>query len=292
MSSYRKKALSAKNHLVPVLWYRKFDDHDQNRYEFYASLDSSLDQLVQLVYQLHVIGIDHIYMFTDHGFTFSQNSQKLQDVPKEEVQSRYCYSVTEFTDLEKEKFDEWYFWYPGQISGISTTDNHLTIITPKLNRIFKKIRQKERFIHGGLTFQECDIQFLQSTSVLVPKVTIASIEYVKHQIETNYAKQEVIILRKGKADKFLEIKVHATQTSLHAPTLQPVRIRITVDVENTTIKPAGDKPLKAGGAISFKLYFSDIAIEQQVTITILDQNNEALKIKKVVIKSPVYDIGF
>ena len=293
VTSYRKKALSTKNHsLIPVLWYNKFDDHDQDRYEFYASLDSSLDQLVQLVYQLHVIGIDHVYMFTDHGFTFSKNSQKLKDIPKEEVQSRYCYSVTEFTDIEKEKFNEWYFWYPGQISGVSSSDNNLMIITPKLNGIFKKIRQKERFVHGGLTFQECDIQFLQSTGVLIPKVTIASIEYVKHQIEINYAKQEVIILKEGKADKFLEIKVHATQTSLHAPSLQPIRIRIIADVGNTIVKPAGDKPLKAGGTVSFKLYFSDFVIENQVIITILDQINEALKIEKVIIKSPVYDIGF
>ncbi|MFW9996500.1 MAG: hypothetical protein ACFFD4_30935 [Candidatus Odinarchaeota archaeon] len=291
VSELKKSLLNSSNVLIPVLWYRKFDDHEKSRKEFFSTVSKDLELLRDLIFQLHFLGFSRVHVFTDHGFYFAKNSDVAKDIPNQELNPRYCVSTTAIDNYDQSKYPDWHFWIPGNKELGMTSERDLTVILPRGSLIFKKLGQDERLVHGGLSFQECNIKFLTSTCQLAPKVQISSIELVEHEIEKSTTGEDIVALKEGiEGHKLLEIKLAGSKPTTKDEKLKHLKVKVDVDFSESQVKPSGIKTLKSGSSITYKIYLKNLQQEQELTLTFTDENNETIRIQKFLVKSPLYEI--
>ena len=289
-----QEALLDKNSVpVPVFWHLKFDDHEKTKSDFFSEVNSELEKIRDLVMELHLLGISSIYIFTDHGFIFAENSNVLKDVPAENTDHRYTIVNREINSYKPSDYKNWILWSPQNSKLPISSEKNLTIITPKEFSVFKKLRQNERFAHGGLSFLECNIRLLNSRMDLFPRVKISSFELVEHETEKNTSKKEVIILKEvPDENKLLEFKITGTKSLKSGEKLKSIKLKAIVDYHLAKIQPYGNKTLTAGSSINYKIYFKNLTNENIITIQLLNETNKAIYIKKLTVKPEVYNIGF
>ena len=292
ISEFKSKSFESSSPLIPVLWHDKFDNHDLSEREFFSSLSKELDELVVGIKQLHLDGIQKIFIFTDHGFLFAKNSDIVKDLPAGESEVRFSISSNTVESFNSGKYPDWLIWsFKDKSLPISAT-NDFTVITPKDFAIFKKLGKDERLVHGGLSYLECNITFLVSNAILLPKVEIESISYSDHKIITDHTGRQLIELKNAvEGFKRLEFTIHGSLAPKDGEKPKDLRFKLQIDYANRKIEPDDFKVLKPGGKIAFQVHLHNPPPERELSLKFLNESNEIVKIEKIYIKSSLYDIG-
>ncbi|KKL45185.1 hypothetical protein LCGC14_2358220, partial [marine sediment metagenome] len=208
-STLQQKINQNNSVLVPLLWYDKFDNHDLSFEEFIERKDTYLDELKDIIWKLHEVGIELIFILSDHGFIFVKNEDFMEDKPNGVLHKRYCLSPNIFTQEEYKKYPNWIIFSPKQFGYKIEEDKNKvsSIIVPLGYKIFKKSKKNTDFyLHGGLSYQECDLLHLKTQCVLKPKVKIEKIEVKDHE---KIEGQEVFYLKEMGDSKYLEFLLKA-----------------------------------------------------------------------------------
>lgn len=290
---------SIKNHLlnssritIPVLWYRKFDNHKKTEKEFLEDLPKELHAISDCILQLHHLEIQKIFIFTDHGFIFAKNTDIIKDIPSTETNHRYSVSPDSINSFNPKKYPDWLLWSPKLTPLPIKSNKDFTIICPTGFSIFKKLRQNERFVHGGLSYLECNVKFLVSTINLLPKVQIVSIDLIDHKTEIDFSGKELIILNDSPDGyKLLEFKITGSESSSKEKKLKITKLKVQIDHPDCKISPKELNSLKAGSSIKYKCYLKNLPSEKLLTISFLDENNNIIKYHEITVKSTLYSIG-
>lgn len=280
---------SKKEILIPVLWYEKIDNHDVTQAEFYRNIDQILNDICNYVKQLHFAGISHVYIFADHGFIFSNNANLIKEKPSGKNHSRYCLSKSHFTSDEIKKYSSWNIISPKDygIELDSSIGDNLNVITPKNYGLFHKLKKDKRFLHGGLSYQECNISFIHSFCVLEKTVEIENILVINHKLGHNNLGEEAFVLKEESNGKiYLDLQIISSKPSKKAEKLKKIKIRLKSDNENITISPIKKRELKSNSKLNYKIYFRDNQIIDILELLILNDDNQQIYTQEIKIVRP------
>ena len=276
---------------VPVIWFSKFDDHDKRISEFYNEVDNLLEKISNVIYELHLNGINYIYIFSDHGFIFGDNSKLLDDKPQGILHNRYCLSNKEFLESDIKKYNKWNILNPLNY-GLKLKEQlepHFSIIIPKDNYLFRKMKTNKQFVHGGLSFQEANLNLSYSYCELSPVVSIASIKPIDHKISPGF--QDVFELKENKDQNYLKIQVIGSKPSSKSEKFKSERIKIIADNNKIFIEPNKEKLLRANSKLNYELFFNKAENIREISITVVNSNNRIIAKKVFKVKTITYDIG-
>jgi len=279
---------------VSIVWFDKIDDHDLDITQFYSVIEEYLGELTHLCFKFHEMGIMHVYVFTDHGFIFGNNDDVLTNVPVGSVEKRYCISRQNFSEEERKKYKEWNF-FDHRKHGIGLRKeigDEFSIITPKSRSLFKKARRGNFLLtHGGLSYQECSLEFLGIHCTLRPSVQIASIRCI-NETSRDLEGNEVFILKEMENARYLEIELKTLEEKRGAKKFQPISIKITADDNRIKIDPNLEIKLKSGEIRSFKLSFNKEHPIKNIGIKIIDSKNDIIATKEFPVTEPsIYGNG-
>ncbi|MHA1920452.1 MAG: PglZ domain-containing protein [Promethearchaeota archaeon] len=288
LKQLRKKDENKDKIQVPIIWFDKIDNHNIDMTEFYLNIDVYLEEIVQLIFKLHEMNYIHVYIFTDHGFIFGNNDNILSDIPKGRIEKRYCISENKFSDEEQKRYNQWYFfdYTKHNINLKKGIKDDLSIITPRNLSLFKKAKTGNLlFTHGGLSYQECSLEFLHVFCKLNPIVEILSIQPM-NELSKNYEGKEAYILKKIEDSYYLEVQLITTEEKDKKTKLQPILIRIIPEDDQISIDKNNEIKLKPGETYIFKLSFNKRYQKKKIRIKIIDSKNNIIKTKEFSVMEP------
>ena len=285
-STLRQKINQNNSVLVPLLWYDKFDNHDLSFEEFIERKDTYLDELKDIIWKLHEVGIELIFILSDHGFIFVKNEDFIEDKPNGMLHKRYCLSPNAFTQEEYKKYPNWKIFSVKQFGYKIEEDKKKvsSIIIPLEYSIFKKSKNDTKFfIHGGLSYQECDLLHLKSQCILKSQVKIEKIEVKDHE---RIEGQEVFYLKEMGDSKYLEILLRTYKKEVSSRPLRPIMIKVICSDSRIHIDPNQQLRLTSGYRRKFKLSFNKNYTINSLEIQIKNSENEIIKTKKFIVTEP------
>ena len=272
--------------LVPILWYDKFDNHDLSFEEFIEKKDKYLDELIETIWKLNEIGIEIIFILSDHGFIFVKNKDLIEDKPNGILHKRYCLSPNTFTNEECVKYSNWKIFTP-EIFRYKIEDDKnkfSSIIIPLGYKIFKKSKKNtDFFIHGGLSYQECDLLHLKTQCILKPKVKIEKIEVKDHE---KIEGQEVFYLKEMGDSNYLEFLLKTHKKGASSTQMRPIIIKVVCSDPRIQIDPSQQLTLTSGYRRKFKLSFNKKHSINSIEIQIHNSENETITSKKFLVNEP------
>ena len=272
--------------LVPILWYDKFDNHDLSFEEFIERKDIYLDELQDTIWKLHEVGIEFIFILSDHGFIFVKNEDFMDEKPSGMLHKRYCLSPNTFTDEECAKYSNWKIFAP-KIFRYSVEDDKNTtssIIVPLGNKIFKKSKKKTDFyLHGGLSYQECDLLHLKTQCLLRP---IAEIEDIKIKTHEKVVGQDIYYLKEMTDDKYLDFLISTKKKGSSTEPLRPITFKVICPDLRIQVTPKDELKLSSGKKRTFQLRFNKKHSINSIEIQFINPNNEIIKIQKISVAEP------
>jgi hypothetical protein len=272
--------------LVPILWYDKFDNHDLSFEEFIERKDTFLDELQDTIWKLHETGIEFIYILSDHGFIFVKNEDFLEDKPNGMLHKRYCLSPNTFTDEECEKYPNWKIFTPELLRYKVEDDKKKfsSIIVPLGYKIFKKSKKNtDFFLHGGLSFQECDLLHLKTQCLLRP---IAELEDIKIKTHEKVVGQDIYYLKEMTDDKYLDFLISTKKKGTSAEPLRPITFKVICPDLRIQVTPKDELKLSSGKKRTFQLRFDKKYSINSIEIQFINPNNEIIKIQKISVTDP------
>lgn len=277
--------------LIPILWYEKLDNHDLSFVEFIGQKDKFLEELKDIVWKLHETGIEFIFILSDHGFTFVKNEDELEDKPNGMLHKRYCLSPNNFTEEECNKYPKWNIFTPElfQYNFDDEKNNFSSIIVPLgYSNIFKKSKKDTDFyIHGGLSYQECDLLHISTLCKLKPKVEIEKIIVKDHE---KVPGQNVYLLKERENSKFLEILLKTYKKGASSSPLRPIEIKVICKDSRIRIDPNQELKLGSGMKRKFELSFDKKFSINSIEIEVIDSKNEIITTKRFLTSEPsIYD---
>ncbi len=285
-STLQQKINQNNSKLVPILWYDKFDNHDLSFEEFIERKDKYLDELKDIIWKLHEVGIELIFILSDHGFIFVKNEDFIEDKPIGMLHKRYCLSPNTFTDEESVKYPNWKIFTPELFRYKVEDDKNKfsSMIVPLGFKIFKKSKKNTDFyLHGGLSYQECDLLHLKIQCILKPKVKIEKIEVKDHE---KIEGQEVFYLKEMGDSKYLEFLLKTRKKGASSTQMRPIIIKVVCSDPRIQIDPNQQLTLTSGYRRRFKLSFNKKYSINSIEIQINDSENETIKIKKFLVREP------
>lgn len=285
-STLQKKINQNNSILVPILWYDKFDNHDLSFEEFIEKKDMYLDELKDIIWKLHEVGIELIFILSDHGFIFVKNEAFIDDKPNGMLHKRYCLSPNTFTDEECAKYSNWTIFTPELFRyNIEDDKNKFSsLIVPLGYKIFKKSKKNtDFFLHGGLSYQECDLLNLKTQCILKPKVKIEKIEVKDHE---KIEGQEVFYLKEMGDSKYLEFLLKTRKKGASSPQMRPIIIKVVCSDPRIQIDPSQELTLTSGYRRRFKLSFNKKYSINSIEIQIKNSEKEIIKTKKFQVTEP------
>ena len=285
-STLRQKINQNNSILVPILWYDKFDNHDLSFEEFIERKDKYLDELKDIIWKLHEVGIEIIFILSDHGFIFVNNEDLIEDKPNGMLDKRYCLSPNTFTNEECGKYSNWKIFTP-EIFRYKIEDDKnkfSSIIVPLGYKIFKKSKKNtDFFIHGGLSYQECDLLHLKTQCILKPKVKIEKIEVKDHE---KIEGQEVYYLKEMGDSNYLEFLLKTRKKGASSTQMRPIIIKVVCSDPRIQIDPSQQLTLTSGYRRKFKLSFNKKYSINSIEIQIINSENEIITSKKLLVNDP------
>jgi len=269
---------------VPILWYEKLDNHDFSFEDFIEKKNTFLDELQDIIWKLQRIGIKYVFVLSDHGFIFAKNEDLMNDIPSGIVHKRYCFSPNVFTEEERKKYSDWHIIKPEQLKTSIEGEGLSSIIIPINYGIFKKSRKETSFyIHGGLSYQECDLLYLKFKCILKPEVQIESIFVKDHE---KIEGQEVFYLKEMGDSKYLEFLLTTRKKEDSSEHLRPITIKVICLDPRIQIDPNQELTLTSGSKRKFKLSFNKEYSINSIEIQIKNSENEIIETKKFLIHEP------
>ena len=297
LHQYREKIISNKSiDFIPIVWYSKIDDHNKTRDDFFENINDYLTELEEIIFQFHINGVNNVYIFVDHGFTFVKDEHVLakDNKPKGDLHLRYCLSDQHYSKQEILKFNNWCIIDPGIYNIQVSVDPEKvinSIITPRGYKTFNKIRSKTKFIHGGLSFQESSINFIQSYCEMYPSVKVESFEPYSHPSYPDSEGDLIYELKKFHNFNFLELRVKGSEP-IKGEKHKPLKIKLICDNHLVEVDPKTSKNLKSGDVINFKLSFPDKITISEVTVSVIDSQNLLLAKRVFKLQPILYSAGF
>ncbi len=289
----RDKVAEEKDLVIPILWYDKIDNHEFTLHDFLEQKPKLLAELCDFIYKLHGVGIKDIVILADHGFIFTSNDKLMKTKPDGigPLHKRHCISRHVFTEENKLKYPEWLIFPVDQLSfGIDLTASDIkSIILPKDDLIFKSSRiEGQFFIHGGLSFQECDLLHFISHCEFRPTVEIESIEPVEHGESLKIKGKDAYYLREMQGGKiiYLQLQVTARKKGEGEEQLRPLTIKVSTEDSRIKVDPEQEKPLPSGAKRNFNLSFEKSANISTIIVNIKNQNNQTIKKKEFQVLPP------
>ena len=281
----KKQKSSKKQMNLPIIWYSKIDDHKTTQKEFFRKIDTYIQEIKRIVKQLHIAKIEYVYVLTDHGFIFSDNKNMLKEKPSGYNTSRYSITNSLFTEKEKKENKNWIIISDQNLHSAlekRTEDpkiifkDELSLIFPSGYGLFRKTKGTESYVHGGISFQECDVRFLKSHCKLYKTVEIEQLIVKDHEEGYNYSGESTYILkRESNRRLFLEIQVISFQTKKDEK-LKPIEIRMISETKGILIKPNKKYKLAKNQSRNYKIYFEEDLHIDIVKIQIIDELNQIL----------------
>jgi len=202
------------------------------------------------------------------------------------VHKRYCLSPNTFTQEEYKKYPNWIIFSPKQFGYKIEEDKNkvCSIIVPLEYSIFKKSKKDTKFfIHGGLSYQECDLLHLKSQCILKPQVKIEKIEVKDHE---KIEGQEVFYLKEMGDSKYLEFLLRTHKKEASSTQLRPITIKVICSDSRIHIDPNQELRLTSGYRRKFKLSFNKNSAINSIEIQIKNSENEIIKTKKFLVTEP------
>jgi len=243
-----------------------------------------LDELQDIIWKLQRIGIKYVFVLSDHGFIFAKNEDLMNDIPSGIVHKRYCFSPNVFTEEERRKYSNWHIIKPEQLKTSIQGEGLSSIIIPINYGIFKKSRKETSFyIHGGLSYQECDLLYLKFKCILKPEVQIESIFVKDHE---KIEGQEVFYLKEMGDSKYLEFLLTTRKKEDSSEHLRPITIKVICLDPRIQIDPNQELTLISGSKRKFKLSFNKEYSINSIEIQIKNSENEIIETKKFLIHEP------
>ncbi len=271
---------------IPILWYNKFDNHDLSFEEFLEKKDLYLDELKELIWSLHKLGIENIFILSDHGFIFAKNESINKEKPKGILHKRFCLSPNSFAEEELKKYPDWKIYTPEQFGYKYEEENGIfrSIIVPLEYSLFKKSKKDTDFyLHGGLSYQECDMLYLKTQCILKPKVKIEKIEVKDHE---KIEGQEIFRLKKMGDSKYLEFVLRTHKKETQTTQLRPIIIKVLCTDRRIHIDQNQELTLPSGYRKKFKLSFKEKYSIDSIEIQIKNSENEIIFTKKFHVTEP------
>ncbi len=283
--------------IVPIMWYDKIDNHEFTLQDFLKQKTLILSELGDFIFKLHETGIKDIFIIADHGFIFTKNDKLLKTKPDGigPLHKRHCISRHVFVEYDANNFPDWLIFPSEQLSfsiDSSTTDIR-SIILPKDDSIFKKSKiEGQFFIHGGLSFQECDLLHFISHCEFKPMVEIESIEPVDHGDPQMIHEKPSYILKniKGTSSNYLQIQVQTRKKGDKEVKLRPITFKVTVDDPRIHIDHEQEFTLISGKKQNFMLTFDKSVKLSNIVVHIKNEKNQTIMKKEFGVSPPVYDV--
>jgi hypothetical protein len=281
--------------IVPVMFYEKIDNHDINYDEFLKNIGGYLDEINQIIIKLHTLGIEEIYIISDHGFLFLEEDKLIKEIPQGIVHKRHAISPKLLTEDEKSNYRDWLF-FPIDHFGYEadySTNAIKTIIVPKNYGLFKKPRNNSTFyIHGGISYQECDLLYLRSQCILKPEVQIESIEISDHEKLTAGQGKELYVLKEMGDMKYLQVQIVTKKKEDKGEPLRPLTIKMTCADPQIQIEPNQDVSFQSGQKRNFKCKWSKAYRISTIELQLKNADNEIFDKKTFNLSEPsIYGSG-
>jgi len=289
INDLRRQMKSDSKYYLPVLWFAKIDDHEMDLSRFYTTIETYLKEIVNIIHRIHEIDIPHVYVFTDHGFIFGSNEKILEKIPEGSLYKRYCISTHEFSGDEQTKYQDWRFFDPKKhdIGLRKEVGGSISVITPKNTYLFKKFVKGDLLLtHGGLSFQECDLQFIHSFCRLKPLVEIESISPIDHEKTSTLEESDVFVLKTMGDSYYLKIQLKTYEEKDKTQKLIPLLIKVVSDDNRISVKPDKEIRLISGQSYNYEVFFHKEHEIKRIKIKILDSENEILDIKEFHVTKP------
>nr|MDO8086803.1 hypothetical protein [Candidatus Sigynarchaeum springense] len=283
LDAYREKRDREDRPAIAVAWYEKFDDHDFTVEKLANERAALVAEVAKLVFKMHESGIKTVHVLVDHGFMFTENARVLDKIPDGKLHKRHCISPHVFPDNERARYADWTIIPVDDLPFIpeSSSPDISSILLPKENRLFKKARADGLFyIHGGLSFQECDLRHFTSHCEFKPAVGIEYFEPHEHE-SIEIGGQKRYYLKEMGSSKYLQLQLQIKKKRGDEQ-LRPLTFKVTCDDSRVTIDNNKEMTVQSGATRNFKLSFDKNVHLQELTVCIKTPDNEVMK--KVVVR--------
>jgi hypothetical protein len=297
----REKREEGPDPVVPVVWFDRFDDHDLLIGDFIPQKAGLLSEIVEIIFKLHEVGIKDIYMLVDHGFIFTSNTYLLDSLPDSlgALHKRHCISTHAFPGDNDIDYPDWQIipveQFPFEIEQCDPAIQ--SIIFPRGDALFKRGKNEGPFfVHGGLSFQECDLIHIASHCEFKPSVEIESIEAFDQGEPLVVSGKETYYLKEipGEVSSTFQIQVQARKKAEKGEQLRPLTFKVTPEDRRIKVDPDKECTLEAGKLRRFTFYIDHSVNISSIVVCIKNQAKELIKKKEFHLQPPsVYgDVSF
>nr|MDO8112905.1 hypothetical protein [Candidatus Sigynarchaeota archaeon] len=284
--------------VIPIVWYNKFDthkvdNHDFTLTDFIQQKPAHLAELRDIILKLHEVGIRDIFVIADHGFLFTSNDKILTTKPDSigKLHKRHCISHHVFTGDDMKDYPDWHIFPVNQLPFTvdASSPDIKTLIFPRGDTLFKKSAIDDPFyIHGGLSFQECDLLHFSSHCEFKPSVEIESIEPVDHGEPLIVKGKETYYLREtqGATSRYLQIQVQTKKKGDRDEKLRAITIKVVTEDPRILVDPAQETTLPSGAKRNYILSFDKTTPIMTIAVCIKNPDNEIIKKKEFYVLPP------
>lgn len=247
-----------------------------------------------MVQQLHELGCERVFLLADHGFIFGRDVDVLGDPkPAGHLHRRYCFSPSKFTNQEGAAHPDWIIRHIPELGFTNDSSDALSsVIIPRSYGFFKKSPKGDlMFVHGGLTYQECDLLHLVSDCKYKPIVKIGALTVVNTSTGHDSQGREAYHLQEMDDNRVVEFEV-TTTAEVPGEKPNPVKCRVTCSNANVKLKPDTTFTLKQGAKKPVRLWFNKEEDITELILKVVDENNKTLYKRTLRLLAPsIYGTG-
>lgn len=287
LDAYRENRDREDRPAIAVAWYDKFDNHDFTVEKFVTEKAELVTEVAKLVFKLHESGMKTVHVLVDHGFMFTENARILDKIPDGKLHKRHCISPHVFPVDERARYADWTIFPVDDLPFIpeSSSPDIISILLPKEDRLFKKARADGLFyIHGGLSFQECDLRHFTSHCEFKPSVGIEYFEPHEHE-SVEIGGQKRYYLKEMGSSKYVQLQLQIKKKRGDEQ-LRPLTFKVTCDDPRVTIDNNKEMTVQSGATRNFKLSFDKNVHLQELSVCIKSPDNEIIKNVIVPLEEP------